>query len=721
MAQKFFTLAPLDRLLTRRLPDELRSADTIEAQQAKLLLFACAGSAVLGLLFTLIFWFSGNEWLCVPTLVGTVAVLTPPVALHLGYSVATAGHILALQAYLSLCAMVAIAGGLRPEALVWLFCPPVIAMIFAGYRAGGAWTLLSIATCFGFYGIEQYIADFPDMLDENSPVIAVGVPVAVVSINSLLYFLNARLQKWLARSLTEAQKEALEASHRGFQTLLERSPDALLVLRDDEPIYVNPAFVELSGYTLEELRRVDPNKMIPAVELEQRRQHEKALLSGDAASEVREGTRIRRDGTKIDVETRSFVAPFGDEPAVFVNFRDVTERKHLQAKMMQMDRMIAVGTLAAGVAHEINNPLAFMTGNVTLLLSELEQGAFDNWQPPADSMLDHDELREVLDDVTEGAERIRAIVSSLRAFAREQEDADLDGSVDILALLDSCTKMAQNEIKHRARLVTDFGEVPAVRGDNSQLGQVFLNLIVNAAHAVPAGHHDDNEIRVSVTSEDDTVIVRVSDTGTGIPAHIQSHIFDPFFTTKGERDGMGLGLYITQNIVHDHGGEICFQTAQDKGTTFEVRLPSTEYAPADTSRPLPTVDSSTKLGHALIVDDEEKILRTLERALSNFEIDATSSAATAVEWLRGGQTYDVILCDLLMPQMSGMEFYETLEAAFPHLAERVVFMSGGTFTNGSREFVASCGRPLVAKPFDIDKLQTVLSEQVRETKERLSA
>jgi PAS domain S-box-containing protein len=695
------------------MPGELYDSNNLEEQRARLVVIASVSTSLLGLFFALIFWLLDSTMMAIPLAVGSAVMLTPPLILRRTASVTIVGNWFAALAFAALCVHISLRGGTRPESLSWLFLPPVAAMILSGTRSGIVWTAISMGTCVLFVSLESWGVNFPDMTNDEIDSVAVGGPMALIWLNALCFLLYSQLQRWLLESLEFAQAEALASSHQSFRTLIEHSPDAIGVLRKEgPPIYFNPALSEMLGYTMKELRTLDPKGVMPDEEIAQLKDLRHKLDDHKHVDVEFESTRIRKDGTQINVEVRNFFTSFQGEPALFMRIRDITERKQMQAQMMRMDRMIAVGTLAAGVAHEINNPLAFVSGNATLLLTEHNNGTFDSWQPPPEAAIDHQELREIFEDITEGAERIRRIVSGLRSFTNDQQDDERTAAVDIVGLLESVIKMANYEIKHRARLVTHFNDVPAVLGDNANLGQVFLNLLVNAAHATPTGSRDDHQIDVRIEQRGEQVCVSISDTGSGIAEEVKPRIFDPFFSTKAAQNGMGLGLYITQSIVHDHEGELTFESTPGVGTTFRVHLPTTDQRPADISGPLPVISADTTTSRLLIIDDEANILRTLQRALPNFEVTTTHSATEAIEQLRAGERFDLILCDLLMPQMSGMQFYAHLQQEFEALASRVIFMTGGTFTDESRESVEVSGRPLVEKPFDLHKLRQILVDEL---------
>ncbi|PTL78639.1 histidine kinase [Vitiosangium sp. GDMCC 1.1324] len=257
--------------------------------------------------------------------------------------------------------------------------------------------------------------------------------------------------------------------------------------------------------------------------------------------------------------------------------RRTAELEEANAQLLFADRLATVGQLAAGVGHEINNPLAFILANLRFAREELER------MQGAPSSEDRDELLAALTEAHEGAERVRLLVQDLKMLARA-DDAQ-SGPVDVGAVLRSASKMAAHEIRHRARLVMQADGVPLVRGSAARLCQVFLNLLINAAHAILPGQVERHEIKLTArVAVDARVLVEVSDSGCGIPAENLERIFRPFFTTKPAGVGSGLGLSVCQRIIAAHGGDISVESVVGRGTTFRILLPvhTAAEAPAAT-------------------------------------------------------------------------------------------------------------------------------------------
>jgi CheY-like chemotaxis protein len=285
-------------------------------------------------------------------------------------------------------------------------------------------------------------------------------------------------------------------------------------------------------------------------------------------------------------------------------------------------------------------------------------------------------------------------------------------------VLDLSINMAFTEIKHRARVVKDFGPVPLVEADEARLGQVFINLLVNAAHAIPEGQVDRNEIRIiTKTGASGHALIEVRDTGRGIPAEILNRIFDPFFTTKVVGEGTGLGLSICHNIVTALGGEIVAESEPGRGSTFRVLLPTMgpeALAPQPEKKPVVSRPPVGRSGQVLVVDDDPMIGTTLRRTLAKeHEVTLITDGREALDLLLGGRTFDVILCDMMMPNVTGMDLYAELSRTLPEIVDRIVFLTGGAFTPAGMSFLDSVPNQRLEKPFVLQNLRALVRSFVR--------
>ena len=432
----------------------------------------------------------------------------------------------------------------------------------------------------------------------------------------------------------------------------------------------------------------------------------------------------RKDGTTFPVEVGARRVDIGGERVILSMIRDLSERSELQANLLQADRMAAVGRLAAGVAHEINNPLAYAIANLDVLARRLP-GTIDRVrasaldvgpdEAPALEKIANDlvEAAEMLAVAREGVDRVRSIVRDLKTFSRA-DDVAL-GPVDLHEVLDSSIGIALNEIRHRALLSREYGSVPLVEINESRLGQVFLNLLVNAAQAIPEGRAEAHTIRVCTsTDERGRAMVEVVDDGVGIPKHLLGKVFDPFMTTKPVGEGTGLGLFVSRSIVKAAGGEITVESELGKGTRVRLCLPAApERAKVDSA---PPSSGFTPVPRArILVVDDEPALGPAVRGLFAGEHDVVVavSGREALARLVDDPDFDVILCDLMMPDLTGMDLFEELKAIRPELAEHFVFMTGGALTGRVEEFFKKYPNRCIQKPFDLAELRSLVRPRGR--------
>jgi PAS domain S-box-containing protein len=401
---------------------------------------------------------------------------------------------------------------------------------------------------------------------------------------------------------------------------------------------------------------------------------------------------------------------------------DITRRKRaeeaLQAAQRQLEareRLAAMATLAAGIAHEINNPLAAVLGNVELALEALEAGSFDAAA-----------LQDMLGDARSAANRVSEIVRSMRLLVRG--DAVPRERINVADCIEQSIAFAANSLRYRARLIRELAPELYVAANAAQLSQVVVNLLANAAHALPEDTPRQNEIRITARREGDQVLVEVADNGRGIPEELQSRIFEPFFSTRNSADGMGLGLSISRNIVEEFGGAISFSSRSGRGSIFRVLLPcapalAAHMAPSrgNEQRQPSSILSAKVRSRVLIVDDEDAITGLLTRALAGeaYDVTVANSGRDAIDALKGN-SFDLVLCDLMMPEMSGEDVYREAKRICPQLARRFVFLTGGAFTHRGRQFLASVPAPVLEKPFRIDQLLRLVSTRLRGTPEDVS-
>jgi PAS domain S-box-containing protein len=381
---------------------------------------------------------------------------------------------------------------------------------------------------------------------------------------------------------------------------------------------------------------------------------------------------------------------------------DVTERDRLRAQLAAQERLVTIGTLAAGVGHEINNPLSYVMTNVEMISEELTSLAGSSGR--------FGELVTQLAEIRDGTERIRKIVRGLRSFARLESTPV---PTDVVAALEVSVNMAMHELRSRATVVRDLPPVPLVLADEARLAQVFVNLLVNAAQAFGPRPAQSGHVFVSTrTDAQGRAVVVIRDDGPGMDAATAARIFDPFFTTKPPGQGTGLGLTICHNVVASLGGEIVCETAPGQGTTFRITL---DAAPADSVGATPSAGPVVLAprGHILVVDDDPALTASIERVLkSDHDVTSLNDPRAARDLLLGGATFDVVFCDIMMPDLSGPELYRSVRAQRPLTAARFVFVTGGMLDPKNRAFLEDVPNEHLEKPLGVKDLRSLVRRLV---------
>jgi PAS domain S-box-containing protein len=508
-------------------------------------------------------------------------------------------------------------------------------------------------------------------------------------------------------------------------------PDGLLASRDDD---------KLLAYVLPQL--ADPDEFINRV-----------LHLYDHPDECsREEVRLR-DGRVLDRHSAPVLSDNGQRGRVWF-FRDITAQRsaeealrllntqleqrvaertralaeanavldenlrklqQTQDQLLHAGRMAAVGTLAAGVAHEINNPLTFVVNNLGFIGERLQALCASQNVPLNQTM----ELKQALEDVADGADRVRVIVRDLRTMSRPQVEQRT--SVDVNSALETAVGFAGNELRHRARVSWNLRPVPLIHANEARLSQVFLNLVVNAAQALPEQAVERNEIRVSSRQDGNHLVVEIADNGVGIPREHLPRLFDPFFTTKPAGKGTGLGLSICHAIVNALGGRIVVDSTVGKGSTFRVLLPTEPSdlpalappRPPALPTPAPEPLATGLRGRILVLDDEEQVGKSIRRVLSDeHEVVCARNVREALALLEAASEFDLVLCDLMMPGITGTkEFYTEVKERLPEFTGKIVFMCGSS-TPAGEAFLARTGNRWIEKPCDPSSLRAVVAEML---------
>jgi signal transduction histidine kinase/ligand-binding sensor domain-containing protein/ActR/RegA family two-component response regulator len=550
---------------------------------------------------------------------------------------------------------------------------------------------------------------------------------------------------WQRTSLRRKTRLLLAQTDAGFRAFLAAVPDVVVVQRADGVRYLNGAARALFGEDGERrgmwlIRKVDPAD---------RRALAALLRAPQRAAPIIELRVEDGDAWRILEVSHQQLTLVGVEALVLLG-RDVTERRRLDAKMLIADRMVSMGTLAAGIAHEINNPLAYVLGNLEIVAEALAAAPTGAAAATATVTLtpdDRAELSAAVADALDGAGRVRTIVRGLATFNRSEEERRIE--VPLPEVIDHAVRLTHNEVRHSAELKLELGNTPKVIGDPGRLTQVLINLLINARHAIPPGAADRHHVTIRTRAGGDgTAILEVEDNGAGMPPEVLAHAFDPFFTTKRIGEGTGLGLSICHGIITGLGGKISLDSVVGRGTTVRLTLPgvpptttttaptvpplaaratplvvaapvpavavrpSVIAAPDDHAVVAPAAAATIAAGsrpRVLVVDDDVSVANVLARLLrGECEVTVLSNGEDVVRLVTAGERFDVILTDVMMPVMSGLELRDQLAEIAPSQARRIAFITGGVFSAETSERLELLAVPTLAKPVDAVALRRVV-------------
>jgi len=536
----------------------------------------------------------------------------------------------------------------------------------------------------------------------------------------------------IARDLTDlkarekelADQIALQRATEAYHAAVVRSALDGVVVIDGDGLVVdfNPAAETIFGYRREDvIGRSIAGLIIPEGHRAAHERGMKAYLATGAARVL--GKRLElpamlSSGEEIPIELTITDVTLGGRRLFAAHLRDLRAAKRAEAEireqrnaLYQKEKLAALGSLLAGVAHELNNPLSIITGQTMMLRETMEDRSVADW----------DRMIGRCDRVATAADRCARIVRSFLAMARQREAER--APTNLRKIVEEAIELLAYNLRSSGITVErrEPEEMPDLLLDASQIHQVVLNLLVNAQQALEQARNVDRRITVGIDVDRDggSVALTVDDNGPGVPEAIRSRIFDPFFTTKPQGVGTGIGLAVSRGLVEAHGGSLSLGTAPGGGARFTIRLP---YEPLlDVAEPAkgpenPAAPEQEKAKHVLIVDDDVAIAELLDEVARRLGFSTTvvhSGDAAKARVIANAGRFDAILCDIRMPQGDGPAFFDWLQAEFPPLARRIGFVTGDTLGPLAGRFLARSGCPMLEKPFALDDVRFFLADLTR--------
>ncbi|MCC6558549.1 MAG: PAS domain-containing protein [Polyangiaceae bacterium] len=511
-------------------------------------------------------------------------------------------------------------------------------------------------------------------------------------------------------------RRAQLVSEERYREIFELATDVLATInRDGRLIQINARFSALLGHEtgawigrrLAELAvPVDAAILEDAVT---------AAIGGAPALDVTARCAARDGQTRV---MSARISPLSQGDTLLVVLRDVTEETARRAQLLLGEKLASIGHMAASVAHELNNPMAWLMANLEQIRDasvRALRGALPGAGPEAweETLRAIDTIDSACHEALVGVGRMRDIVSDLNVFSNSAERRP--EPMDLVDVLELALRMTGPELSQLCRIERRFGQMPPLVGYPGKLSQVLVNLFINAAQAMPPRPRDENVVRVTASFEDGVYVIEVEDNGRGMEPEVAERIFDAFFTTKEDHARAGIGLWVSRKILEEQRGSMTVSSRPGEGTTFTIRLTGLE--PSDVPAPRGPTPAPPPPSRAtvLFVDDEPMLLRAFARALGDQHdvlVADSGDRALAILEERAGKV-DAIVCDLLMPQMTGMDLFDAIGERFPGLERRMAFMSGGAYTPRAREFVERVHNPKIPKPISIGDLEQAIADLLR--------
>ena len=503
-------------------------------------------------------------------------------------------------------------------------------------------------------------------------------------------------------------EEAVRRSEERFESLVDSLVESVWIVRGGQVVYTNSAALALLQVTENELQRKPFLTLVHKDDQVQVEQWFRRVLLGEPVSPFECRLSQGQTQTRL-VELSSIGIDYEGGGAILSFGRDVTERKRSEASLLQSDRLASLGMLAGGMAHSLNNPLTYVLLNLDHLAKRLPLMAGDSTHV-ADALARMAEARE-------GAERMASIVKRMRNLART-DDTEIR-AIDLSVVLESVVEIVGNEMHHRGRLTTSFERVPPIVANESRIEQVCLGLVLFAARILPEDSAKTNEVRLALFSIDrQTVVIEIVCDGVELDAVQLRSLFEPFASSDEARTA-GFGLSVCSSIVDQLGGQITAESLPGTGLSLTITFPCTRPSPTTEPPPPSSQHSSsppsTASGSAriLVIDDDPGVGRALRLMLEeDHDVTCYTSPREALRRLLQDQGFDLVFCDLMMPELTGMDIYQVLRFNRPGYEARLVFMTGGAFTAPAKQFLAQVPNPRIEKPFNLRALQRMVQRSI---------
>lgn len=585
-----------------------------------------------------------------------------------------AAHALSLLIASTCMAMSFLAGELIPV-LHSLAIIPLFTTFIAGARAGVVWFVVALAIL-GITALGVETLPLPEPSRRAMPGVSAAMVISAVF---AIAFAFERTLSSAVRALGQRESDA--------QTLFRLLPDEVLRI-DREGSILQRSSAEARSEPLEALFQTEIVRAATDEAVSSNQEQEVATHLGGRMWDVR---LIPAD----DDELLALVRDRSDAQKL----EERVTKAELIASLERANRMSSIGVLAACIAHEVNNPLAYLAGNLTFLDERARRFA------PVDA-----EHQSAIADAMNATERVRSIVAELKHYSRE--DKEVAKTLRPSRVVEEALKIVRNEVRHIAEVTTEYDHGRArVGAAPTRIVQVIVNLLLNAAQALPADQKRQNKIAIRTSCVNEQVLIAVIDNGPGIPEALMDRITQPFFTTKAPGVGTGLGLAVCEEIIRQANGTMHIENNASGGATVTVMLPVARAATSSGEIPYIVPTPMTERGRILIIDDEPLVRRALKRLLREHEVVEAECGESALALLTTSDHFDLVLCDVMMPGLSGLDFYARVREEFSPLEERIVFMTGGAFDPRLQSLMQeTTDVPVLDKPFDPEVLRRTVRQ-----------